>query len=474
VARARTGQLIWRKSGWYARLWTIVDGERVRVCRALGTTNRAVAKRKLERLLAAENGATEDAKRPETFAEAAERVYAARLRDAGDYAKGPRQEIAQLRRYALPIIGHMSCTDVQPIDVNAVLDHAKGEGLNRQSVQHLRQRLSNVFGQLRRDGVRRDNPVADAEMPRFSDQVLRERAVLNDVELAIYLAWEHPHEHYRSAVRERQTMACVARMFGGLRTGDLHALRWEAFDTEGGAFTWGYAPRQKTRRPQLLEVPEMLRPFLRDWWERAGRPREGLVFPVRRIGERGDRVGQQRHGLSHADAFRRDLVRAFAHAHARGVQGAPRGPRAQQEGEQLSAAARGADGRWIELFEETEYTRPVDFHSSRRAFAQALADADVNAQQAAALTGHADLGAHMRYLRNAGKMRRLPDAALPALHVVEQRALAKDMHPVLTRLALSNSDHEDARLRGDSQGRDSTFVIPMLQVVGSNPIARSE
>src|SRR5437763_6325563 len=46
------GQLIWRKTGWYGRWYAIVDGERVRVCRALGTDNKAVARRKLERLIA--------------------------------------------------------------------------------------------------------------------------------------------------------------------------------------------------------------------------------------------------------------------------------------------------------------------------------------------------------------------------------------------------------------------------------------
>ena len=102
-------------------------------------------------------------------------------------------------------------------------------------------------------------------------------------------------------------MACVARMFGGLRTGDLHSLKWESFDVERGAFTWGWAPRRKTKRPQLLQVPEMLRPILRDWWERHGRPSEGLIFPARR----GDRAGEEKRKVSHARAFRRDLRRAF-------------------------------------------------------------------------------------------------------------------------------------------------------------------
>jgi hypothetical protein len=46
------------------------------------------------------------------------------------------------------------------------------------------------------------------------------------------------------------------------------------------------------------------------------------------------------------------------------------------------------------------HTKPVDFHSWRRGYVQGLATADVNAQQAAALAGNADLGAHTRYLAN--------------------------------------------------------------------------
>jgi hypothetical protein len=70
--RKRTGQLIWRASGSYARFWTVVDGEEIRVSRPLETTNKAVARRKLARLLAAEAPTTELAKREETVSEFAE------------------------------------------------------------------------------------------------------------------------------------------------------------------------------------------------------------------------------------------------------------------------------------------------------------------------------------------------------------------------------------------------------------------
>src|SRR5690606_26370636 len=78
-----------------------------------------------------------------------------------------------------------------------------------------------------------------------------------------------------------------------------------------------------------------------------------------------------------------------------------------------------------EIFEETAYTLPVDFHSWRRAFSQALEDADVNVQQATALAGHASLEAHQRYLQRSTKVRKLPEAALPNLDtaIVQNRAL---------------------------------------------------
>ncbi|HMR74332.1 MAG TPA: hypothetical protein PKD61_04450, partial [Polyangiaceae bacterium] len=184
------------------------------------------------------------------------------------------------------------------------------------------------------------------------------------------------------------------------------------FDVEHGAFTWGWAPRQKTKRPQLLEVPAMLRPILHDWWQRHGKPQTGVVFPSRR----GERVGEAKGKASHANAFRRDLRRAF------GIDEATRVETTRRNGRKLTKTVwkqcRELTPREHELFIETDFTLPVDFHSWRRAFSQALADADVNAQQATALTGHASLAAHARYLANSGKLRRLPTGALPKLGVL--------------------------------------------------------
>ena len=54
---------------------SVVDGERVRVCRPLETDNKSVARIKLARLLGSEGALSNDeAARPETFEEAAVRI----------------------------------------------------------------------------------------------------------------------------------------------------------------------------------------------------------------------------------------------------------------------------------------------------------------------------------------------------------------------------------------------------------------
>ncbi len=198
-----------------------------------------------------------------------------------------------------------------------------------------------------------------------------------------------------------------------------------------GAFAWGWAPRLKTKRPQLLEVPEMLRGILRDWWERHGRPANGPVFPSRR----GKRAGAAKGKTSHALSFRRDLRRAF------------RVDVWNTETGEFQTA-RELTRRERELFEETDYTRPVDFHSWRRAFTQALADADVTAQQSSALAGHASLSAHARYLASSGKLRKVPGAALPsgvlALPVPKPSEVVSETSMILSGRARDRT--EDIRL----------------------------
>jgi site-specific recombinase XerC len=414
--RKRKGTLLWTKGGWVARVPVVVDGVKIKQCFPLGTENKIVAKRKMalliEKLDAGEQVAPKDTARVETVREAGERINNERTAQG---LRNAKDEKARLRTYVLDAIGHMDVTTVKPMHINQVLDSCKAAGKSRETVAHLKNDLSTIFGALRREGTIDTNPVLDAEMPKFPKTVKKQRAVLTDEELTRYLAYQHPQKQHQGAVLERQTMTCLSRMFGGLRTGDLHALTWEAsFETADGQFPFGWAPRQKTREPQKLEVPAMLRPIIRDWWERKGRPTQGPIFPTRK----GERLGEAKKKSSHAHAMRRDLRRAFGvEVPAAVIRTLRRNGRPLAK--QTWRTARPMTPRERELFEGTAHVLPVDFHSWRRAFSQALADANLNEQQARALTGHASLAAHARYLENATRMRSLPEAALPAIRTFQ-------------------------------------------------------
>jgi Phage integrase family len=80
------------------------------------------------------------------------------------------------------------------------------------------------------------------------------------------------------------------------------------------------------------------------------------------------------------------------------------------------------------LYFETATTLPVDFHSFRRAFASALAEAGVNVQHAMHLAGHTSPLVHQRYVMRPEAMRSIPEAALPRLRgLVPRIVTARDV-----------------------------------------------
>ncbi len=133
-------------------------------------------------------------------------------------------------------------------------------------------------------------------------------------------------------------------------------------------------PARKDAHAPSARDPEVLSPFLRAWWERAGKPESGPVFPVRV----GKRAGEAKRPLnSYAKRLRRELFCAGV------VRASPIEVPATKPG-QRTDLGKPAEGTKLApnprdpLYFETEATLPVDFHSFRRAFASALAEAGVN------------------------------------------------------------------------------------------------
>lgn len=403
--RPRSGSLYWVKSGYRARITYDVDGEQIRKALDLGTKDEAAAKVKLARLLTMDMPTEEEAKRYETFQEAGERIVGA------SKIASKANRLGRLRNHVYPVIGHKPVNEITPVDIRGVLRQVADKGLSRSVAASVKDAVSAVMSRLYQDEVLQENPVDRVELKQIEDlkSDQRERAVLTDEELSVYLAWEHPDERHKHGVRERQTMACLSRIFGGVRVGDIRGMRWEHLDTFGGEFKSGYALRKKTKRPQLLEIHPVLRPILRDWWERHGRPSEGPVFPV----VKGARAGQEKGKNNAAASLRKDLRRAF------GIEVSELVVILKKDGRPdrkiTWRRARMMTPREIELFEGSEFNKPVDFHSFRRAYKQALAEAGLDIQKSMHLSGATDVKAHQRYLQNTTKSRAMPDQAVPQI-----------------------------------------------------------
>jgi len=313
-----------------------------------------------------------------------------------------KKERRTLELYVFEAIGRLPLSDVRASHVRSVIDDAAAQGLKRATVAHVRGVLNRMFRSAVESELVEQNPVAAVRMPRMRE-VRKERAILTDAELATFIACA-------AVDLELRMLALVARCEGGMRTGDLHRWDWTMIDR--GDFTECIIPRAKTNAPQRLAVPETLAPFLRAWWERAGSPESGPVFPVRT----GKRAGEEKRPLnSYAKRLRRELFRAGVYR-LTPVDVAATKPGMRRDLGKLAEGTKLAPNPRDPLYYETASTLPVDFHSFRRAFASALAEAGVNVQHAMHLTAHSDPRVHARYVMNTSAMRLIPDAAIPRLH----------------------------------------------------------
>jgi len=68
-----------------------------------------------------------------------------------------------------------------------------------------------------------------------------------------------------------------------------------------------------------------------------------------------------------------------------------------------------------DILDDMRTSLPVDFHSLRRAFNTALAEAGVNVQRAMHLASYSDPRVHHRYVMRTKAMQQMPAEALPQL-----------------------------------------------------------
>ena len=442
MSRKRTGQLVWCKSGWRARVTIVVDGAKVRRLIDLGTTYKPAAaqilKRKLRELEASEGS---EAPAKVMLNDFAETWFAKR---EGQGKKSVSTERLLYESYWRGPLGSSALADISQAEVHEVLDGlgsgrvlgTHGRRLSRASVKHVYGVLRRMIASAKSSGVVAVNIVEAIELGDIlPEEDARPRAVPTDDEIATFLA--SPRVDL-----ELKMLGLLSRTVGGMRAGDLNALDWSVF---GDDFETCLVPRSKTRRQrgaQELDVPDVVRPFIEAWWRQQGSPGSGPVFPARR----GVRAGERKKAgnMSYASRLRRDLGRAL------GVDAV-----AKWDSRRKSWILRDEQRftrRRRELFTDTEHTRQVDFHSFRRAFNTALARANVNAQAAMVLAGHSDMKTHMRYVA-ASTIRALPEAATPDLASVDaEKATALPLSTRRDRRA-RHTKSERHRFHSASLGR---------------------
>ncbi|HEY5240150.1 MAG TPA: site-specific integrase, partial [Polyangiaceae bacterium] len=303
MAAKRTGTLIPKPSGFFARVWVkLPDGSEERRWINLQTKDRTTAKRKLAKICAMiEAGeVVAEAERKATSVESYRDFTTDRNTKriaAGIVSACNEQTNRKLHIY--PTIGELPLPRVTDDHVRQVLEGARDKGLSLETVKKIRAVMGRDFKRARIEKLITVSPVDDVAVPEGLKKDKRPRVILTDAEVAKYLGAP-------KCDLELKMLALVARTEGGMRTAELVRWDWHMLDLVD--FAACTILRAKTGDVQRLEVPEMLRPFLRSWWQRGGSPAAGPVFPIRR----GPKVGQQRKvgAASFAHRLRRELFKA--------------------------------------------------------------------------------------------------------------------------------------------------------------------
>lgn len=420
MPRPRKGSLELRPNGWHARLTADVvqpNGSCVSERRwvPLGTNDKARARRLMDKLVREIDAGrlVADAKdvveKPDTV-----RDYAKSWCDRRE-AQGIRMvpdERSYLARNILPHIGTMALAEVRPTNIRHVLDDGVRAGYSRETVSHLRRLMSRLFKTAWQDEIIQENPVARVQMPAVR-HVRKERVILTDEEIAKLMACSEVNA-------ELKVLSIVARVEGGMRTGDLNKWDWTMIDLLH--FEQCTIPRSKTGTPQVLEIPLMLRDILRGWWEMQDTPASGPVFPICKGANKGGFRAER--GVTYAKRLRKALFAAGV-VRMPPIEVPATSPGTRTDRGKQAKGTKLAPNPADPLYFETATTRQVDFHSFRRAFNTALAEAGVNVQTAMHLASHSDAKTHMRYVMKTAAMMRIPEAALPRINGTNVAVLAR-------------------------------------------------
>jgi integrase len=240
---------------------------------------------------------------------------------------------AALNARILPDLGARKLSEISRADIQDLADRLVAEGLDPSTVRNVLMPLRVIYRRAVARGEVAVNPTMTLELPAVRGR--RDR-IASPEEAAQLLA----------ALPEQDRALWAAAMYGGLRRGELMAVRWEDIDLSNG----------------VIRV------------ERSWDPQSGPVEPKSGAGRRNvpiakvlreQLVGQRlRHGRNEGLAFGRDPTRPFNH----------------------TSILRRAERAW----QEAELNA-ISLHECRHTFASLMIAAGVNAKALSVYMGHSSV-----------------------------------------------------------------------------------
>lgn len=127
------------------------------------------------------------------------------------------------RKHLLPVFGRQTLSDISRVQVQQFINHKQAAGLSPQTLRHLRNLLSNVFGKALLWGcLHGENPAQHIDLPALVR--VRKARVLGPGEITALT------EHLAGPTR----IIVLLGIFGGMRIGELLALMVEDVDLARG------------------------------------------------------------------------------------------------------------------------------------------------------------------------------------------------------------------------------------------------
>jgi integrase len=215
-----------------------------------------------------------------TFREAAEAwleaAEAGTIRAKGGRPYKPktlRSYEASLRRHVLPELGGARISEISRVDVQDFVDRMVAAGHAATTVRNAVSTLQLVFGRALDRGELAINPTERLRLP--TAQGRRDR-----------IAPPHEAAALIAAVPERDRALWATAFYGGLRAGELRALRWGDVDLAAGRIRVergyddkaGVIETKTGAGRRTVPVPVVLRDFLIEHRHASGRGDDGYVF----------------------------------------------------------------------------------------------------------------------------------------------------------------------------------------------------